>query len=122
MTAWSDADLALLRDVEEVRIAPRREDGSAWPGRLVWVLVVDGRVLVRSWKGPDAEWYRRALATGRALLTTDDGALSAEVVLRAEAGLDATVDAEYLRKYPDPYATEMTRPPAAGTTLILEPA
>jgi hypothetical protein len=123
MAAWTDDQLAFLHDVIEVRIAPLKADGEAWPGRLIWVLEIDGRVWARSWKGADAEWYRRARATDRARVTTDDGAFDVTVELRPDQDVatDAAIDAEFLRKYGDPYAKEMNLPIAAETTVELLP-
>ncbi|HYM52773.1 MAG TPA: nitroreductase/quinone reductase family protein [Candidatus Dormibacteraeota bacterium] len=56
---FSPADLALLRDVREVRIVT----GSAQHRTVIWVVVDDqDRVLVRSVRGPRGRWYREALA------------------------------------------------------------
>jgi len=123
MAGWTPEQLAFLHDVVEVRITPLQADGTAWPGRLIWVLEVDGAVWARSWKGENVEWYTRAITTRRARLTTDDGELDAEVSLRQDqdAATAAKIDAEFLRKYGDPYAQEMNLPLAAATTIELSP-
>ncbi len=61
--AFADADLALLRDTPEVRIVTTRGEGAAVHSTIIWV-VVDShdRVLIRSYLGPNARWYREALA------------------------------------------------------------
>lgn len=123
MSAFTADELAHLHDVKEIRIAPARDDGSLWPGRLIWVLVVDGRVFARSWKGPHAEWFERAMATARAHITVeeDDSGFGADVSLHPDddSATAAEIDAEFLRKYGDPYASEMNLPLAAGTTIEL---
>lgn len=123
MTDFTADELAYLHDVKEIRIAPQRDDGTLWPGRLIWVLVVDGRVFARSWKGPDAEWYARAVATWRARITVeeDDSGFGADVSLHPDhdEATAAAIDAEFLRKYGDPYASEMNLPLAADTTIEL---
>ena len=124
MAGWTAEQLSFLRDVVEVRIAPLQADGTPWPGRLIWVLEVGGRVWARSWKGANAQWYRRARETDRARLTTDDGAFDATVELRPDQDAEtaAAIDAEFLRKYGEPYAKEMNLPLAAQTTVELLPA
>ena len=123
MAEWTPEQLVFLHEVVEVRIAPLRADGTPWPGRLIWVVQDSGRVWARSWKGANAEWYRRARETDRARLTTDDGALDVTVELRPDQDPTsaAWIDAEFLRKYGDPYAKEMNRPLAAETTVELLP-
>jgi hypothetical protein len=123
MAGWTAEQLSFLRDVIEVRIAPLQADGTPWPGRLIWVLEVDGRVWARSWKGADAQWYRRARETDRARLTTDDDAFNVVVELRPDQDAEtaSAIDAEFLRKYGEPYAKEMNLPLAAETTIELLP-
>lgn len=125
MSGFPESDLALLRDVAEIRIAPYAEDGFLFPGRLVWVVVVNERVFVRSWKGRDAEWYTRASASRRARVTTDEEPVFAHEVSLDPVRDDETqnaIDAEYLRKYPPPYNREMTLPKAVETTFEVRPA
>mgnify|MGYP002734364219 FL=1 len=117
--------LARFRDVDEIRVAPYAEDGFAYDGRLVWVVVVDGRVFIRSWKGAEAEWFVRSARSRRARITVhDEPDTGIEVVFQRErdADVQARIDAEYLRKYPRPYSHEMTLPAAAATTLEVLPA
>jgi hypothetical protein len=118
MTSWSGSQLRTLHDVREVRIAPADERSA---GRLVWVLEVEGRVFVRSWKGPEARWYRDTLAAGGAHISGRDIEIEADVTVARATDADAAIDAEFLRKYGDPYATEMTRTPARETTVELVP-
>ena len=130
MTQWSAADLISLHDVEEIRItpgptpAPGSTPGSTeqtvHPGRLIWVLEIDGRVFVRSWKGPNAVWYRQALLTHRAHIAGDG--IDADVLLRESHDADDAVDAAFLAKYPPGEAAQMNVPVPRATTLELLPA
>lgn len=116
MASWSESQLRTLHDVQEIRIAPADESS---PGRLIWVLETGGRVFVRSWKGPEKAWYRDTLACGGAHISGQDIEIEADVTITRASDADAAVDAEFLRKYGDPYATEMTQPLARDTTLEL---
>jgi hypothetical protein len=116
MTSWSGSQLATLHDVREIRITPADESS---PGRLIWVLETGGRVFVRSWKGPGAAWYRDTLACGGAHISGQDVEIEADVTVARASDADAAVDAEFLRKYGDPYASEMNLPLARETTLEL---
>src|ERR1700758_3831166 len=51
-----DADtLRELRDVQEVRIRTEKHPKSAV---VIWVVVADDEVFVRSWRGAEGRWYR----------------------------------------------------------------
>jgi hypothetical protein len=85
------------------------------------VVEVDGRVFVRSWKGPGKDWYRDTLAVGGAHVSGRDIEIEADVEVRRASDADAAIDAELLRKYRSRYAAEMTAPLARDTTLELLP-
>jgi hypothetical protein len=118
MTSWTESQLRTLHDVQEIRITPADERSA---GRLIWVLEVDGRVFVRSWKGPGKAWYRDTVAAGGAHVSGQDIEIEADVTVNRAMDADAAIDAEFLRKYGDPYATEMNQPLARDTTLELLP-
>ena len=93
--------------------------------RGVWVVVVDGRVFVRSWNDKPNGWYRAFLAEPLGTLQVGDR----EVRIRAKKSrgerlMDA-IDAAYKDKYPTPgsrkwvvgFATARRR----ATTLELVP-
>ena len=125
MSGFPEPDLAVLREIAEIRIAPYAEDGFLFPGRLVWVVVVGERAFVRSWKGREAEWYARAAASRRARVSSDGGPIFGREVTLApvrDADTQAAIDAEYVRKYPPPYNREMTLPKAVETTFEVLPA
>ena len=65
-----DADtLRELRDVQEVMIRTEKHPKSAV---VIWVVVADDEVFVRSWLGPRGRWYRDLAAGGPATLEFAD--------------------------------------------------
>ncbi|HET7879369.1 MAG TPA: DUF2255 family protein [Acetobacteraceae bacterium] len=115
---FDDAALALLRDAKEVRIRTSR---SKRAGVIIWVVVADDGVFVRSVQGPAGKWYTTVAADGRATLVLD----AYELPVRAVAVADqATIDAvsqAFLSKYgTSPYAQAMVRAEVLPTTLRLE--
>ena len=58
MSGWTDAELRELGRVSEVRVAGRRADGTSRTLVIVWHVVVDGALYLRSVKGPQGEWYK----------------------------------------------------------------
>lgn len=112
-------ELAATREIDVVVPAPERA-----PIRTpIWAVAVDGRLYARSWKGEDGRWYRRARRYGTGSLVTGAGEHRVRFVPVDDAELDAAIDREYLSKYGDTSsARAMIRPPAAGTTIRLDPA
>jgi hypothetical protein len=117
--------LRLLDDTEEVRIETRRDGDSPEHRTIIWVVVVEGEVFVRSVRGPKGRWYRE-------ISSNPEGALHVEedrIPVRAAPATDeATVDAvsaAFRSKYQQssPASTEaMVRPETLPTTLKLAPA
>jgi hypothetical protein len=61
--AFDTATLAALRSDKEVRIHTGKKAGR---GVIIWVVVVDDTVYVRSVRGPTGKWFVAAKAAGRA--------------------------------------------------------
>jgi hypothetical protein len=60
---FDSADLALLRDEEEVDIETAASDEGPAHRAIIWVVVDEReRVLIRSYRGPGARWYREIMA------------------------------------------------------------
>ena len=77
MTPFDASDLALLREEEEIEIETAAGEEGPTHRTIIWVVVDDqDRVLIRSYRGPGARWYREITAhpeagvhvRGRALL------------------------------------------------------
>ncbi len=115
-----DADiLRELRDLHEVAIRTEKHPNSAV---VIWVVVADDAVFVRSVRGSKGRWYRD-IATGEsATLEFDGRGLAVQAFPVSDADAVARVSSEYLRKYqPSPYAQSVVRAEVLPTTLRLEP-
>jgi hypothetical protein len=123
--SFDDETLRLLDGTKEVRIETRRDKDAPEHRTIVWVVVVDGEVFVRSVRGPEGRWYREISAN-------PEGALHAEgrrIAVRAvPANDDPTVEKvseAYQSKYgrSSPGSTRaMLSPETLPTTLRLLPA
>ena len=113
------AQLATAQEIEVIVPAP-----GLGPVRApIWIVAVDGELYVRSWKGDAGQWYRRARRHRTGSIATAGHEHPVSFVPVGAAELDARIDQAYLDKYgASSYANAMTRPPAAGTTLRLDPA
>ncbi|MEU1972550.1 DUF2255 family protein [Microbacterium sp. NPDC019599] len=120
MTGWTEAQLAELDAIDEVRVAGRRVDGSARTPVIVWHVVVDGAVYVRSVKGPDGQWYRGVVHHHEGILQWRDSTVDVSFI--PDDSHDGAVDAAYLAKYGDYAPTRaVTNALAKQTTLRIEP-
>ena len=93
----------------------------------IWVVVVDGRVFVRSWSRKPRSWWRTFLEEPRGVITAPG--TKKEILVRAvrtrSERLKKAVDRAYLEKYNTPgsikYARDLARPPSRDTTTELVP-
>ena len=120
MAQGFDAELLnQLRNTKEVRIhAGKALDKTA----IIWVVVADNDVFIRSVTGPKGRWYKAAAADGRATLEVGDRSIPVRVTPATDDASIERASREFLAKYsPSPYAPMMVRPEVLQTTLRLEP-
>jgi hypothetical protein len=123
MTAWKDEELADIGAADELRIAPRRPDGTLQHPRIIWAIRHRGDIYVRSVNGPDGAWFRGVQATHEGHVSA--GGVDADVALEdADHALDDEIDEEYRRKYgrSSTAVDRITSPEARSTTVRLVPS
>jgi len=114
--------LARLRDELEVRIETRSQRGAVH-STIIWVVVdASDRVLVRSYRGAGARWYREAVTARSAILVAN----GTSIPVRVEAAVDPerveSCSDELERKYAgDPATAAMVADEVLDTTLELHP-
>jgi hypothetical protein len=126
MSGWDAADLERVGRAEELELASRRDDGTLSGFTTMWVVRVGDAAYVRSARGPEGAWYRRALRYGAGQLRA--GGVRADVgfahLLADDAETHAALDAAYHQKY-DRYGPQVVGsvvgPGAAAVTLRLDP-
>ena len=62
-SAWTADELDRIGDADELRIAPRRKNGTLRRAVPIWVVHVGDERYVRSWRGDGGRWYRAAQAS-----------------------------------------------------------
>ena len=97
VSRWTDAELAELDRDSEVRVAGRRADGSSRTLTIVWHVVVDGNLYVRSVKGPAGQWYRGVARHFEGFLQRSGA--TREVAFTLDHTRDDAIDAAYFAKY-----------------------
>jgi hypothetical protein len=115
-----DADtLRRLRDARELRIRTGKHPKT---GVVIWIVVADDAVFVRSWLGNKGRWFRDLAAGGPATLEFAGRRLEVQAFPVGDAASIAGASAEFLRKYRrSTHAQEMVRSETLPTTLRLEP-
>jgi hypothetical protein len=119
MTNFDADTLRELRDVQEVAIRTEKHPKSAV---VIWVVVADDEVFVRSWRGAKGRWYRDPAAGVPATLEFAGRRLAVRALPASDQAAVARASREFLRKYQrSTHAQEMVRSETLPTTLRLEP-
>ncbi|KRD35212.1 hypothetical protein ASE27_15550 [Oerskovia sp. Root918] len=121
MSDWNSAELAAIDADGELRVTAHRPDGTLRTPRIVWHVVVDDHLYIRSVRGTDGAWYRGVQRTGTGQI--DSGGIRTDVTFVRDDSHDDAIDAAYRAKYGDGSAVDhITAPAARATTLRVEPA
>ena len=123
--AWTSDELDRLGREPELRIAGRREDGGLRSLVIIWAVVVDDQVYVRSVRGVDGGWYRgvRDRHEGR----IESGGVAADVRftdIPADDPVQDRIDEAYRAKYPSSGSsvTAINAPAARAAALRVDRA
>ena len=120
--SFSADDLVLLDAAQEVDIETQAPERVA-RRTTIWVVVDDGDVFIRTYKGPDSRWYRDATANSAVAIHVDGRRLPATAIPATDPDSIERTSAGFARKYAaDPAAKAMIAPAVLDTTLRLEPA
>ena len=123
MTGWRADDLIAIGAAETVQIAPDQEGGAPGRAATIWVVAVGNDLYIRSYSGPAARWYRRALRGRRGTIRASN--LEQRVRLDgADADVQPQIDAAYQTKYAahgSSYVKRIVGRAAVATTLRLQP-
>jgi len=89
-----------LRDAREVRIETSGGPGTPVHRTVIWV-VVDGhgRVLIRSYRGGSARWFRETLGNPAVSLVLGDEVIAATAQVATDAGRIDAASRGYREKY-----------------------
>jgi hypothetical protein len=115
-------DIAALDRAREVRIETQARGGDVHR-TIIWIVVDDDRVFVRSHRGETARWYREALANPAVAIHVERRRIPATAIPATDPDSIERTSGALLKKYEgDPSARSMVRDEILGTTLRLEPA
>ncbi|HEY3557968.1 MAG TPA: DUF2255 family protein [Kribbella sp.] len=120
MSTWTAEELQSLARIGEIRVAGRRQDGSLRTLTIVWHVVVDGNLYVRSVRGIEGSWYKGVLHHHEGAISWDGK--TRDVTYIPDSTADDQLDAAYFDKYGNGSPTQaITNPTAKATTLRVEP-
>lgn len=119
---FPESDLAQLAELEEIEVETRSTDGVVHR-TIVWPVVRDGVLYLRSYKGPQGRWYREALADSSVALHVDGRRLPARAVPARDPASVEACSAALRDKYPASNSLDaMLVDDVLPTTLCLVPA
>jgi hypothetical protein len=119
--SFSEDDLARIRAAEEVEIETQAPDGPVHR-TVIWVVVDGDETFIRSYKGPDARWYREATANPAVALLVDGRRLPATAIAATDPDSIDRTSAALKSKYAGDPSTSAMVANYLDTTLRLEPA
>ena len=117
-----DDVLAIIRDGKILGLR-----AGTQPHRFIgiWVVVVEGRVFVRSWSLKPRSWYRTFLEEPQGAIQVADREIAVRAVRTRSERLKDAVDRAYLEKYKTPgsikYAQDLGSEKSRATTTELVP-
>lgn len=118
--ALSDQQLALLDKTKEVRIRTRGATRAFTT--IIWIVVSDGTVFVRSVDGEEGNWYQRALHDSNVEVIVGDQQIPFTAVhVEDRDEIDAVTAALRAKYRPGGSLDRMVRDDVLGTTLRLDP-
>jgi hypothetical protein len=119
---FAESDLTALAAAVEIEVETHAPGGIVHR-TIVWPVVDDSVVYVRSYKGPTGRWYREAIANPAVALHIDGRRLPATAVLAADPSSVQACSAALRDKYRgDPSLRAMLAPDVLPTTLRMVPA
>jgi hypothetical protein len=120
--SFSTGDLDLLDGTQEIEIETQAPDKAA-RRTVIWVVVDDGEVFVRTFRGAGSAWFKDIVANPAVAIHVDGKRLPATAIPATDPDAIERTSAGFLRKYgDDPASKSMVAPDVLDTTLRLEPA
>ncbi len=119
--SFTPQDLELIDRTREVEIETQPPDGPVHR-TVIWAIVDDDQVFVRSWKGESARWYREIQANPAVALHVEGQRFTASAIPATDPDSVQRTSDGFMRKYAgDPGAEAMCAEDILDTTLRLEP-
>lgn len=117
MSIFTPNELASLDTTDELRIAGLRDDDTLRKATIIWMVVRDGELYVRSVNGPEAAWFRGTQLRGLGHVSARG--VDRDVSFTRVTDIDDELDAAYAAKYRGyPSAVAAINSAAARSTTL----
>jgi hypothetical protein len=119
---WSKDELHRIAEVDDLHVAPFREDSMTFgTPTWIWSVVVDGNLYVRAYNGRNSRWYQAASRQKAGRITvagmTKDAAFEP-----VDGPINDAIDNAYRAKYQrSPYLGSMIGTQARAATVRITP-
>jgi hypothetical protein len=115
--------LGRLHKAREVSIETSRGAGAPLHRAVIWVVVdSEGRVLIRSYRGATARWFRETVGNPAVALVLDGNSIAATALVATDNSRIEAANRGYIRKYPKAGGLSgMLADEVLGTTLEIIP-
>lgn len=111
-----------IENVREVDIETRRADDAPVHRTIIWAVVADGDVYVRSLRGERGRWFRELMANPDAVLHVQGEAIPVRAVRADDAESVERTTEGFRSKYGESRSLDsMIRDEIAPTTVRLDP-
>src|SRR5207245_5448763 len=99
MSAWSKDELRKIAVVDELHIAPFRDDGVTYgTPTWIWSVALGDALYVRGYSGTESRWYQAALRQKEGRITA--AGMTKEVAFAPVSGsINDSIDDAYRSKY-----------------------
>ena len=126
MTTWTNEELNKIGAAEELRIAPRRSDGTLRNPVTIWVVHVGDDLYIRSVNGRNGAWFRGTQVRHEGRIGAGGIEKDATFVDIADADRDIQdqIDVAYrtkYRRYAPNIVNSVLSPAARAATIKLVP-
>ena len=119
---FEESDLAAMAAEQEVDIETRSPSGEVHR-TIIWIVVRDGEVYVRSYRGERGRWYREAVADPDVAIHVNGHRVTARALAATDpASVQACSDGLAEKYEGDPSTPAMLADAVLSTTLRLVPA
>lgn len=123
MSTWTSDELKRMAEAQELRIAPRRRDGTLRKPVIIWVVRVGDELYVRSYRGRRGAWFRAAQANHKGRIWASGVEKDVTFVAESDPNINEQIDAAYRSKYGryPQYVAPMVTAEVRLTTIRLVP-
>ena len=122
MSKWAKEELRKIAEVDDLHIAPFREDGVTYgTPTWIWSVAVGDALYVRGYNGTKSRWYQAALRQKAGKIIA--AGMTKEVIFEPVNGsMNESIDEAYRAKYREsPYLNPMIAARARAATVRIMP-